>query len=180
MSGVIGGIAAAVVLSLLQRAGRSSVAGLDPADGARVARYPLATRILAWFLIAGGAALCFVAMKASANAIVGLAICLAILTAVIALLLEFTFARASWTDKWVVLNSPWRSVRRLAWTEIDEVRFSQAAGWFVLRGRSGVVIRLSMYLGGLTELLSELRQQVAPALMPKVDEAIFKCHARSR
>lgn len=56
-------------------------------------------------------------------------------------------------------RSPWRGLRFLAWEDVERVTFSQANAWFVFHGRDGTVIRVHMFVGGLTDLLrlTELR-----------------------
>jgi len=98
----------------------------------------------------------------------------------LALLIEFTRIRVSWEETNLVLHSPWRGVRTIRWPELAEVRFSQTAGWFVLRDRTGEVIRLSMWLGGLAELLQDLRSRAPADLWPQIDESVSSWKKRSR
>ena len=183
MSGVIGGLAAALILTLLMRAGRRASATVDASSGARIARYPAAARLLAWFLLLAVVAISgFVLthLPSTRETVIGAIISCAFIAATASLLLEFTSIRASWTPKQVELSSPWGGKRAIDWSDLTEVRFSQGMNWFVLRGRTWTVVRLSGLLGGLTELLVELRAQASPAMLPQMDEAVSKWQKRSR
>jgi hypothetical protein len=181
--GAVGGWAAVLVLTLLMRAGRRTAAIVDISTGARIARYPFATRLALSLLsssLVGGSVFALTQVpSAQGKAICGL-ICFVSVAAAVSLLLEVTRIRASWTMERVELDSPWTGKRMLEWNELTEVQFSKSMNWFVLRGRPGTVVRLSGLLGGLTELLSELREQAAPALLPQIDEAVSTWRMRKR
>lgn len=109
MSGIIGGLGAALVLTLLMRAGRRTAATVDVSSGARVARYPAAARFLAWFLLfvtLAASGFVFTKIPTTRGMAIGALICSAVVAAVVSLLLEFTRIRASWTSKQIELSSP--------------------------------------------------------------------------
>jgi hypothetical protein len=59
-------------------------------------------------------------------------------------------------------RSAWNKQLFLAWDEIREVRYSSLNSWFVLEGESGQKIRISTFLGGLTEFLRLIEDQIPP------------------
>jgi hypothetical protein len=183
LSGILGGLGAVLVLTLLMRAGRRAAATVDVSTGARSARYPTAARFLAWVLLVttlGLSGFAFTKIPTTRGMVIGALICSAAIAAMTCLVLEFTRIRASWTPKQVELSSPWTGKRKLDWSDLTEVQFSQSMNWFVLRGRPGTVVRLSGLLGGLTELLRALREQAPPALLWQIDEAVSAWQKRSR
>jgi hypothetical protein len=183
LSGALTALGVVLVLTFLMRAGRRATTSVDASTGARVARYPFASRFLAWVLfviMVGCSAFALTQMSSRRGIVVCALICSSGIAALVPLLLEFTRLRASWTRKQVELNSPWTGKRTLDWSDLAEVRFSQRMNWFVLRARTGTVIRLSGLLGGLTELLNDLREQAAPALVPQVEQAVSEWRKRTR
>ena len=167
-------------LTLLMRAAKSARASVDAATGTRVARYSGVFRALGWFFVICGVGVCAIALKVAASITLAVTICVITTAPVSAMWIEFMRIRVSWAETAVVLHSPWRGVRTIQWTDLTDVRFSQAAGWFVLRDRAGEVIRLSMWLGGLTELLQDLRSRAPANLWPQIDDSVSNWKNRSR
>ena len=173
MSGIIGGIAAGAILLALRSAARNATASIGATSGTRVARYPKAARALALFLALIPFGLGFILLQLRPDQLrTGIIACSAMTVGILLLVLEFTCARASWSESGLTYRSPWQKSRTINWEDIVEVGFSAWLSWVVIRSRSGAVVRLPTLLGGLSELLETLKQRGAPALLPSVTDAL--------
>ena len=170
MSGEIGKL----LIDFLVRKARRTPPLIDPLTAARVARYPAVNRCVGWALFglcAAGAGL--LTYKVPQHARLATALCSgALLAAVLAMVLDFTRVSLMWADNIVIFTSPWRGERTLRWEEVVEVKFSGAAGWFVVRTRTGLTIRPAMMLGGLEEFFAELVARGQPSLHSQVEAAL--------
>jgi hypothetical protein len=163
------------VLSLLQKAARNTQADVSEGTAARVATYPVAVRAVAWGLLILGTvgAVPIAAYNAAHGAVLlGTVIGVAMVVVLVGTVAEFTRVRVEWTETAVSFASPWSAPRRLEWDEIVDVTYSRAAGWFVVRGRSGVKIRLSHLLGGLGDLLEEMRVRGSDDVRRQIERAM--------
>jgi len=172
MSGIVGGIFAGMLVLVFRVAATNARARFDVASGAHVARYPLVARAFTWLLMVVPIGLLVALLTVTENQFfVGACVCLVAMAGALSLLLEFNFARATWSESCLVFQSPWCKVRSIAWDEVREVQFSRAASWLVIRGGAGVRIRLSSLLGGLPDLFQSLRTYGPPELRPDIENA---------
>jgi hypothetical protein len=154
-----------LVLSLLRKAARNTRADVDDTKAARVATYPAAVRALALvmlvMLVIGivGAAIVAGYNATHGAPLRGTVIAAAIVAVPLVTATEFTSVRVEWTDTAVNFASPWNAPRSAAWEDIVEVKYSKTAGWFVVRAPNGAKIRLSHLLGGLGDLLEEMKRR---------------------
>jgi len=70
----------------------------------------------------------------------------------------------------VVLSSPWRGRRHLAWHQIDAITYSPTLMWFVLHGNEGTRLRVHHMLQGIPTFGAHVREQL--------DESIYRPAAR--
>ena len=183
MSGIIGGIVAGVIVILLRLAARNAgtTRGID--SRTHVARYPFIARAVTWFLALIPLGLWTALVLATpdrSQVNTGVLVCGSLTAAVLVLLLEFNYARFSWSNTRLASRSPWRKLRTIEWLDVVEVRFLKAAKLVLIRDRSGVVIRISTLVGGLSELFQALRYHAAPSLQPAIDEANSQWRRGSR
>lgn len=89
-------------------------------------------------------------------ALVGLAVGFGI--AAIYSLAEGFLVRGQFDDKGIHFSTPWTGVKKEAWSDLESVAFNGWCYWYLLRFRSGKVIRISSYLGGHGYLLALLRE----------------------
>lgn len=69
-----------------------------------------------------------------------------------------TFAKRVLVDAaGVESRSPWTGRRAFAWPELAAVEYNAAMQWYVLRSRGGVVIRVNVYMSGLSTLAEKIR-----------------------
>ena len=72
------------------------------------------------------------------------------------LFLEFFGVKIGFDDHSIFCHSPWRKNRIIKWSEIEEVEFSEAAQWWVVKTKNKGNIRLHVYLSGIDEFLSQI------------------------
>jgi hypothetical protein len=164
-------------MKLMRRSAQGARAARDEATGESIARYTGFVRGVAWttLVLGVGASAFVVTHQASAHdVLVAVLSCGAFLAVAAAMVMEFTRVRAAWSAGEVSFTSPWAGSRRLRWNEVAKVDFSRSASWFVVRDRNGTAIRLSTLLGGLGDLLDELKQRTDPAVQSQVDDAISR------
>ena len=168
------GLMTRLVHSMLQKAAHRTRAEVDVTTARRVATYPTAARAAAWTsLVLGVAAAVLIAGYDVTHGapLEGLFIGAAIISGVAALVAEFTRVRVEWTDTALSFASPWAAPRHIPWDDIVEVKYSQIAGWFIVRGRSGAKIRLSHLLGGLGDLFDEMKQRASDDVRRQIEGA---------
>jgi hypothetical protein len=85
----------------------------------------------------------------------------------LAFLLETFQVRVVMTSEGVLSWSPWRRRRSLTWSDVTETRYSEICRWFVLVGRDGTKIRVSVYLVGIREFIDAVREHLAPVAYEK-------------
>ena len=73
---------------------------------------------------------------------------------------EMLWAWLEYDEAGLTSHSPWRRPRTTRWDEIVEVRFVQAAWWFVLRTTTGAKIRIPVAMDGIRQLHAELERRV--------------------
>ena len=160
------------VLGALQRSAGKGRANVDEQSGALIARYPTAARRVAWGMLAlvTGSAVYAVLHTATPHAMfIGAVASAAIIALVACTVVEFTRVQVIWTPDDISLTSPWSRSRRLRWDDIACVTYSPSAGWFVLRGKGGVKIRVPQLLTGLEELLNELNERTDRGVREQLD-----------
>jgi hypothetical protein len=57
-------------------------------------------------------------------------------------------------------RSPWRPGRFLPWRDIEEVSFSRANSWFVLRSKDNWKFRIHILVPGLSQLLEQCERHL--------------------
>ena len=65
------------------------------------------------------------------------------------------------TDATIVSVSPWRRRREWRWEQIEQVSYSRANRWLILRGPQGQLIRASYYLVNIRELAQAILRHVS-------------------
>jgi hypothetical protein len=136
-------------------------------------------RLLPWFLVLIALGFWAIPSQVPPDQIrIGIIVCASLSAGVLSLLLEFTYARASWSESGLMYRSPWRKSRTVNWEDVVEVGYSPRLSWVTIRDRSGTVIRLSTLLGGLTELLQTLKLRTDPALHASIAEALMFLRVR--
>lgn len=163
-----------LLLALLQRSARNTGAARDLRSGTHSAVYPTASRAVArLFLVIGVAIAVVLGMIKEARqeprVLVAMAFFLVLTTC---LVIEFTGVRVEWTDAEIGFTSPWASSRRLRWNDIVQVKYAAAARWFIVRGRDGTKIRLSYLLGGLGDLLEEMKRRTSDQVRGQLELAM--------
>jgi hypothetical protein len=163
-----------LILALLQKSARSTRAEHDLRSGTHVAAYPTAVRAFAWSLLVIGIGVAGVvaAIKAARQepSMVVVTVLFLVLTAY--MVAEFTMVRAEWDDAELNFASPWGSARRLRWTDIVHIEYSASARWFIVRARDGTKIRLHYFLGGLHDLLTEMKQRTSDQVRGQLEQAM--------
>ncbi|HEX3595301.1 MAG TPA: hypothetical protein VHU80_09375 [Polyangiaceae bacterium] len=160
------------IIRLMQNAGRNTHAEIDAITATRSATYPVVVRGMSWVLLvlgAGAAALLAGYQIAHQTPLQGILMGVALLSLVMAMVAEFTRVRVEWTNDALSFGSPWAAPRSIPWDEVVEVTYSQAAGWFVVRGRQGTKIRLHHWLGGLGDLFDEMKLRASDTVRAQIE-----------
>lgn len=76
----------------------------------------------------------------------------------VALFLEAFFVKIGYDNISVYCYSPWRSSRRIEFSDMEEPIFSNAAQWWVIPTRKNGKVRLHVYITGTKELLQKLQE----------------------
>jgi hypothetical protein len=164
-----------LILKLMQTAARKTSAKVDAATGVRVATYTPVARGLGWMLLLiAVVGIAFILSQIGLQGVTaagGIA-CAAVVALCAAMVLEFTGVRAEWTDSELTFTSPWGGTRQLRWSEVTEIHYSAAAGRFILRGQNGTKVRLGLFMGGITDLLDDLKRRASPPLVAQVEQAM--------
>ena len=76
------------------------------------------------------------------------------------LILEFNRVMISYDDKFIYTKSPWRKNRKIPWSDITNIEFSNAASWHVVFTKNNGKIRLHTGLNGLKTILLEINKHI--------------------
>lgn len=80
------------------------------------------------------------------------------------------------TEAGLDCRSAWRRRRFLPWSEIQELSYSQASYWFILRARDGWKFRMSIYVENPSLLLAILERHLTPEqLLPALNGYAAVC-----
>ena len=79
------------------------------------------------------------------------------------LVVEFFRVRHRYDDQSLEFRSPWSKPRRIAWVDVQSVRWRRFVKWFDIKTNTGVVIHLTPWLAGLKPFAD-----VALARIPEV------------
>lgn len=71
---------------------------------------------------------------------------------------DYFIVRGSYDDQGIEFRTPWTGTKVERWKDLESVRFSAQMGWYVLKFRSGKVIRLSTLLSGHGGVIEKLDQ----------------------
>lgn len=145
----------------LGRAGFSRAA--VEADGTRLLRYSAVLRTFGGIggVLLLGLAVWVLSVLPTLEEPLGIKVFLCLVAAGLAFLgvygaVEFPWVRLSIDESGLVSYTPWRGLRRMAWSEVEDVRFSGSAQWFVIEGAGGQRIRAHLYLVGVRDLYDAL------------------------
>jgi len=166
---VAGAIVVALALGFLPRNARFHAAH----EGHRmVLRYGTPVRVFWWLLLCAVLVGWYVGVQKSNEGPVSQWIVLeGFAVVMLPLFLEFFLVRIEFDDHAIYTRSPWRSPRRIPWSEITSYSFSRANRWHIFRTRSMGAVRLSVFLSGIGSFMAEAkrRQLVGICLPDTVD-----------
>jgi hypothetical protein len=95
------------------------------------------------------------------------------------LLVEATGSRVYINSEGLAAVSFWRPRKLLIpWSEVSSVTFSHCLGWFTVKGRTGHVIRVSIYMTGVILFISMVRENLLPETYRDAEHG-FKTAERS-
>lgn len=61
---------------------------------------------------------------------------------------EYFKVHGSYDNEGIVFHTPWTGAKDEKWVNLESIRFNSNANWYVLKFKSGKIIRLSNLLGG--------------------------------
>ena len=70
--------------------------------------------------------------------------------------LEAQLVLIDWDDKFLYTRSPWRRARTIPWSSVERCDYSESMQWYRIRTRRHGIVRVSIYLKGVPNLLSAL------------------------
>lgn len=74
-------------------------------------------------------------------------------------LAEGFFVKGSYDKESITFTTPWTGVKNEKWEDLQSVNFNGWCYWYVLKFKSGKIVRLSCYLGGHGYLLEFLQER---------------------
>jgi hypothetical protein len=155
----LAGAAVACILGIFVCAAKSSLPSTveEVADTFRF-RYGGVLRAFAWFMMFGVPILITLAF-AFANREEGDWIYILLLYAMgaffgVPIWWEMTQYSLTVSSAGLELASPWRRRTEIAWEDVDQVAYNLGCKWFVLRSTEGRVIRVPLYVNGISDFLS--------------------------
>ena len=88
--------------------------------------------------------------------------CWLVLSAItLALHLEFVFVKIKYDDDGIQTVSPWRSPRNIPWSDVTNVRYSDALQGYVVETTNNGDVRCHRYLSGLDGFLAEVKTRIS-------------------
>jgi hypothetical protein len=156
--GIFGGLVAAALVAWLTTRAKSAA---RYRNGRFVVEYSLPAKIAASFSLIVGLLILYAATRASADQKI-LAACVAgtLFVGVLAVFLEFFFARVEFDEDSIYTFSPWRRHRVIPWRDVVGYSFSSVNKWHVLKTREHRSIRLSVMMCGLGDTRQQYKKQV--------------------
>lgn len=76
---------------------------------------------------------------------------------------EYFKVHGHYDDEGIVFYTPWTGSKKEIWCNLESVKFNSSLNWYVLKFKSGKIIRLSTLLGGhggVLELLNKMGYDV--------------------
>lgn len=74
-------------------------------------------------------------------------------------LVEGFFVKGSYDHESINFSTPWTGKKSEKWDDLQTVKFNGWCYWYVLKFKSGKIVRLSSYLGGHGYLLAFLHER---------------------
>jgi len=71
---------------------------------------------------------------------------------------DYFVVRGTYDDQGIEFRTPWTGTKVERWSDLQSVKFSTQMSWYVLKFRSGKIIRLSTLLSGHGGVLKKLDQ----------------------
>jgi hypothetical protein len=158
--GVVGAVAAAIVLSVLLSTGRSAtreVGGRHVVEYARPLKVFVGVCWMFWLGVAIAAL--FASPK---DRLPALALVAGFLLLIVPLHLEFVRVRVEFDDDGITTRSPWRAARSIPWSAVERAWFSQAMQWYVVETKGFGRVRLHIYLSGIQSFVVECEARKIP------------------
>jgi hypothetical protein len=69
----------------------------------------------------------------------------------------------------IIIFTAWTGIKSIAWRDIQEITFSGANKWFVIKGPDRRKIRVSIFLVGIAEFETIVRSQLPPERFRKAE-----------
>lgn len=149
-----GAIVAVAVTVLLLKTVRAEA---EPADGEIILQYGKSLRWLVsffWVCCVGG--FIVVLLAPPSTRVVAAIVVSIFFFANLSLHLELHYVQIKYDSSGITTVSPWRSSRRIPWSDVKIASYSAVARWYVIDTVSFGRIRLHDYLNGVQSLLDEL------------------------
>lgn len=89
--------------------------------------------------------------SSEARALIGIIISFGFAAAFI--LAEALLAKGSYNHHSIIFSTPWSGTKTERWEDLESIKFSGTCSWYLLKFKSGKVIRLSSFLNGHGHLL---------------------------
>ncbi len=74
-------------------------------------------------------------------------------------LAEGFFVKGTYDDTGIVFSTPWSGKKNERWNDLESINYNGWCYWYILKFKSGKVVRLSSYLGGHGYLLDFLQDR---------------------
>ena len=172
----LSGIAATAAIGWGLKRARQPAVAIDSSD-TRVLRYPAIWAwlgIVAMLLSAGicAAAFLFAPEQIEQDGPVILGVFGALFALGLVFWLEMSVTAAHVSGHEIVLRSPWKGERRMAWNQVEEVRYSPQWTWYTLRSSDGTRMRIHRLLSGLPTFSELVLRQLEPRVYAQAVEEL--------
>jgi hypothetical protein len=74
-------------------------------------------------------------------------------------LAEGFFVKGSYDNTSIMFSTPWTRKKIEKWDDLESIKFNRSCYWYVLKFKSGKIIRLSSYLSGHGSILALLQNR---------------------
>lgn len=158
ISGLIAGLVAAIVCAWVSKRARESAIEGDLRFGAFLPFMGSCSLVLVG-LVLSGLLMDPDFRSGQDELLVGLAVLLIFTLIGVYSFTEYARVRGSFDEAGIDFHSPWTGSKTEEWADLEALSFNRMAGWYVLRFRSGSIIRLSTLLRGHGDVLDLLKSK---------------------
>jgi hypothetical protein len=156
IAGTIGAVVGTLILVMLLRTVRPTARRSGPRF---VLEYGNAMRGLGIASLLLGGCFLYAASRSSLDQrVLAWAVSGALAGCALYIFLEVFLVRVEFDESFIYPFSPWRGRRRIPWSDISSLSYSEINRWYVIRTRSHGTLRISTFLSGIASFVERLNE----------------------